>query len=107
MNSRDIIDEKLGFIFDILTKEMAKNHIGLPIYLINQEYSITDGVTYCNVLFDLQGNIDSEEIDIIHKFSREYKLLHGYLYFTKKTEPHHIYAQNMITTWPRKVRNEL
>ena len=107
MNSRDIIDEKLGFIFDVLTKEMAKNHIGLPIYLIDQKYSITDGVTYCNVLFDLQGNIDSEEIDIIHKFSREYKLLHEYLYFTKKTEPHHIYAQNMITTWPGKVRNEL
>lgn len=107
MNSRDIIDEKLGFILDILIKEMAKTHISLPIYLTRREYSITNGVTYCNVSFDLQGDVDPEEIDIIYKFSREYKLLHEYLYFTRNIDSLHPPAWGIITTYTGKVRNEL
>lgn len=107
MNSIDIIDEKLGFIFDILIKEMSKNHINLPIYLIDRNHSIIDGVVYGNFLFNLQGNVDSEEIDIIYKVSQEYKLLHEYLDFTRKAEPLQVSTRGMIITYPGKVKNEL
>lgn len=107
MNSRNIIDEKLGFIFDILIKEMSKNHINLPIYLTSRNYSIIDEVVYGNFSFDLQGNVDSEEIDIIYKVSREYKLLHEYLDFSRKAEPLRVPVWGMITTYTGKVKNEL
>lgn len=107
MNSRDIIDEKLGFVLDILTKEMAKGHVSLPIYLTSREYSIIDGVTYGNFSFDLQGSVDLDEIDIIYKVSQDYKLLQEYLDFTRKAEPIHLPAWGMITTYTGKVRNEL